>query len=249
MAGNVRVEQLQPQLGSAGVDVAVAPHDGERPLRDRALRPDRGRRLRRRPGGGRGDAARPRVRGAGGGGGLGRRTRDLPGDPQRPPGRRSTSSGSGSEALAARHASGGTVGYEGSSETLAPPAQAGEASAVALPTQRLIEEAFGGAELTDVTELLEATKAVKTGRELEKLEIANEIAGFGHARVQGGGPPGSDGGRDHGRGRVRDRGRGPRLPGRPRGARLCHRLLGTGPPRTDGSTSGRGRGASSPTTS
>jgi Xaa-Pro aminopeptidase len=79
----------------------------------------------------------------------------------------------------ARHANGGTVGYEGSSETLAPPAQAGEASAVALPTRRLLEEAFGGAELKDVTEVLEATKAVKTDRELEKLEIANEIAGFG----------------------------------------------------------------------
>ena len=81
--------------------------------------------------------------------------------------------------LAARHVNGGAVGYEGSSETLAPPAQAGESSAVALPTRRLLEEAFGGAELTDVTELLEATKAVKTKSELEKLEIANEIAGFG----------------------------------------------------------------------
>jgi Xaa-Pro aminopeptidase len=84
------------------------------------------------------------------------------------------------EALAARHANGGGVGYEGSSETLAPPAQAGEVNAVARPTQHLIEEAFGGAQLTDVTELLEATKAVKTERELEKLEIANEIACFGN---------------------------------------------------------------------
>jgi Xaa-Pro dipeptidase len=82
------------------------------------------------------------------------------------------------EALAALHANGGTVGYEGSSETLAPPAQAGEANAIALPTQHLIAGAFA-AELTDVTELLESTKAAKTERELEKLEIANEIAGFG----------------------------------------------------------------------
>ena len=50
---------------------------------------------------------------------------------------------------------------------------------VGLPTRRLFEEAFGGAELTDVTGVLEATKAVKTERELEKLGIANEIAGFG----------------------------------------------------------------------
>src|SRR3954454_3493773 len=82
-------------------------------------------------------------------------------------------------ALAVDHANGGTVGYEGSSETLAPPAQAGEASAVGLPTRRLLDEVFGSPELTDVTELLEATKAAKTQRELEKLEIANEIAGFG----------------------------------------------------------------------
>jgi len=82
-------------------------------------------------------------------------------------------------ALAAQHANGGTVGYEGSAETLAPPAQAGEANAIALPTQQLIRDAFAGAALTDVTELLESTKAVKTERELEKLEIANEIAGFG----------------------------------------------------------------------
>jgi Xaa-Pro aminopeptidase len=81
--------------------------------------------------------------------------------------------------LAARHANGGTVGFEGSAEVLAPPAQAGEASAVALPTRRLLEEAFAGAELTDVTDVLEAVKAVKTERELEKLETANEIAGFG----------------------------------------------------------------------
>jgi Xaa-Pro aminopeptidase len=93
-------------------------------------------------------------------------------------------------ALAARHANGGAVGYEGSSETLAPPAQAGEASAVGLPTRRLIEEAFGGAELSDVTELLEATKAVKTERDLEKLEIANEIACFGNLAFKEAARPG-----------------------------------------------------------
>src|SRR5204863_284357 len=67
-------------------------------------------------------------------------------------------------ALAVNHANGGTVGYEGSSETLAPPAQAGEASAVGLPTRRLLEEVFGCADLTDVTELLAATSTRPRGQ-------------------------------------------------------------------------------------
>ena len=178
MAGNVRVEQLQPQLRSAGVDVAVirmtenvlfvsghfvqiagagfvvVPAEGEATL----LVPEY-----EAP-----EAAQvwdgeletfPVIRN------------------DRPSALEVVRERLG--VLAARHANGGTVGYEGSAETLAPPAQAGEASAVALPTRRLLEEAFGGRELTDVTELLEATKAVKTEREHEKLEIANEIAGFG----------------------------------------------------------------------
>jgi Xaa-Pro dipeptidase len=178
MAGNVRVQQLQPQLESAGLDVAVlrvpenvllvsghfvqiagagfvvVPAEGEATL----LVPEY-----EAP-----EAAEvwdgsletfPVIRN------------------DRPPALEVVRERL--EALAARHANGGTVGYEGSSETIAPPAQAGEASAVARPTQRLIEEAFGSIELTDVTELLEDTKAVKTERELEKLEIANEIAGFG----------------------------------------------------------------------
>jgi Xaa-Pro aminopeptidase len=83
------------------------------------------------------------------------------------------------ESFAAHHGRGGVVGYEGSFESLAPPAQAGEVNAVAQPTRRLLQEAFGASGLVDVTEIVETTRAVKTDLELEKLVIANEVAGFG----------------------------------------------------------------------
>jgi Xaa-Pro dipeptidase len=83
------------------------------------------------------------------------------------------------ESLAARHGHGGTIGYEGSFESVGPPAQAGEVNAIAGPTRRLVQEAFEAAELVDVTEMIESTRAVKTDCELEKLVIANEIAAFG----------------------------------------------------------------------
>src|SRR5262249_48882906 len=178
MAVNLRVEQVQPQLRSAGVDVAVirtaenllfvSGHFVQIPGAGFVVVPAEGEATLLVPEYEASEAAQvwdgaletfPVIRN------------------DRPPALEVVRERLG--ALAARHAKGGTGGYGGRSQTVAPPAQAGEASAVALPTRRLIEEAFGGAGLTDVTELLEATKAVKTERELEKLEIANEIAGFG----------------------------------------------------------------------
>jgi Xaa-Pro dipeptidase len=178
MAGNVRVEQLQPQLRSAGVDLAVirmtenvlfvSGHFVQIAGAGFAVVPAEGEATLLVP-----EYEAPEAAEVWGGAletfPVIRNDRPAALEVVRERLR----------ALAVRHADGGSVGYEGSSETLAPPAQAGEAGAVALPTRRLFEEAFGGRELTDVTELLEATKAVKTGRELEKLEIANEIAGFG----------------------------------------------------------------------
>lgn len=84
------------------------------------------------------------------------------------------------EGLAAEHGStGGTVGFEGSFETLAPASLAGEPNAVGLPTQALIRETFGTERLVDVTETLEAMRAVKTERDLEKLRTVNEVAIIG----------------------------------------------------------------------
>src|SRR5439155_1817208 len=66
-------------------------------------------------------------------------------------------------------ASGGSVGFEGSFETLAPASLAGEPNAVALPTQALLRETFATERLADITEALEAMRAVKTEHELAKL--------------------------------------------------------------------------------
>ena len=76
-------------------------------------------------------------------------------------------------------AAGGAVGFEGSFETLAPASLAGEPNAVGLPTQALIRSTFSTDRLVDVTETLEAIRAVKSARELEKLRTVNQIAAIG----------------------------------------------------------------------
>ena len=74
---------------------------------------------------------------------------------------------------------GARVGYEGSFEWIAPPANFAEANAVGEPTRQLIREAFETQDVVDVTAGLTRLKAVKTEQEVARLRIANEIAGFG----------------------------------------------------------------------
>jgi Xaa-Pro dipeptidase len=82
--------------------------------------------------------------------------------------------------LAQEHGIGGAaIGFEGSFESIGPASLAGEPNAVGLPTQALIRSTFATETLVDVTESLEAIRAVKTARELEKLRIVNEVAAFG----------------------------------------------------------------------
>jgi Xaa-Pro aminopeptidase len=82
--------------------------------------------------------------------------------------------------LAGEHgAAGGVVGFEGSFESIAPGSMWGEPNAVGLPTQALLKTAFATDRLTDVTELLESLRAVKTEHDLERLRRTNEIAVFG----------------------------------------------------------------------
>jgi Xaa-Pro aminopeptidase len=71
------------------------------------------------------------------------------------------------------------IGFEGSFETLAPASLAGEPNAVGLPTQGLIRQTFDTERLVDLTETLEAMRAVKTERDLDKLRTVNEIAMIG----------------------------------------------------------------------
>jgi Xaa-Pro aminopeptidase len=74
---------------------------------------------------------------------------------------------------------GAAVGFEGSFESIAPASIHGEPNAVALPTQALIRETFVTEQLVDVTETLEAMRAIKSDRDLEKLRTVNEIAMIG----------------------------------------------------------------------
>jgi len=73
-------------------------------------------------------------------------------------------------------ARGGAIGFEGSFETIAPASLAGEPNAVALPTQALIKGTFSTDRLVDLTESLEAIRAVKSEHDLERLRTVNEIA-------------------------------------------------------------------------
>lgn len=82
--------------------------------------------------------------------------------------------------LAREHgAAGEAVAFEGSFETLAPASIHGEPNAVGLPTQNLVKQAFGTERLVDITEPLEAMRAVKTDDEVELIRRTNEIAVFG----------------------------------------------------------------------
>ncbi len=74
---------------------------------------------------------------------------------------------------------GGSIGFEGSFETLAPASLAGEPNAVGLPTQALIRGTFATDRLVDVTETLESMRAIKTEGDLEKLQTVNEVAMIG----------------------------------------------------------------------
>jgi Xaa-Pro aminopeptidase len=74
---------------------------------------------------------------------------------------------------------GAAVGFEGSFESIAPASIHGEPNAVGLPTQALVRETFGTDRLVDATETLEAIRAIKSDRDLEKLRTVNEIAMIG----------------------------------------------------------------------
>ena len=70
------------------------------------------------------------------------------------------------------------IGYEGSFEAISPSQMAGEPYVPAVPTRqmlaRLIED-----EPVDSTDVLNEIRARKTPREIEKLRLANEVAGLG----------------------------------------------------------------------
>jgi Xaa-Pro dipeptidase len=77
-----------------------------------------------------------------------------------------------------KNLAGQRIGYEGSFEAISPSQMAGEPYLGALPTQQVLSGLVGGA-LVDATEVLNQIRARKTPREIEKLRLANEVAGLG----------------------------------------------------------------------
>jgi Xaa-Pro dipeptidase len=74
-----------------------------------------------------------------------------------------------------------SIGVERSFEVVASPYRAAEPVVPAAPTAALFNEVFGEANLKDSTEFLQGIRAIKTPFEVERLRVANEIAGFGLA--------------------------------------------------------------------
>jgi Xaa-Pro aminopeptidase len=82
--------------------------------------------------------------------------------------------------LAREHGfAGGTIGYEGSFEAVAPPRLDGEPNAIAAGTQALLRSTCSTDRLVDVSPALEAIRLVKTGHDLDRLRVTNEIAKLG----------------------------------------------------------------------
>lgn len=73
----------------------------------------------------------------------------------------------------------GHIGIEENFEGIAPPLNIGEPSVPGWWSKQLLMELLPGAKFSNASDLLDELRSVKTHSELEKLRIANEIAGFG----------------------------------------------------------------------
>ena len=82
------------------------------------------------------------------------------------------------QVIAEKGLAGKPVGFEGSFEAVSPSQMAGEPYVFAQPTRDLLGRLIG-ASIVDATEPLNQIRAVKTPREIEKLRLANEVAGIG----------------------------------------------------------------------
>ncbi len=74
------------------------------------------------------------------------------------------------------------IGVEREFEWVAPATNAGETAVPSELTWRMVESAVEGATLVDATNLLMEQRAVKTDGELERLALANQVAGIGLER-------------------------------------------------------------------
>jgi len=71
------------------------------------------------------------------------------------------------------------VGVERSFEVVAPTYRMAEPVVPSGPWQSLLDDIFAEATLVDITDFLQSVRSIKTGYELNKLRIANEIAEMG----------------------------------------------------------------------
>jgi len=75
----------------------------------------------------------------------------------------------------------GTIGIEESFEAVAPPLNIGEPAVPTKVSKQILKGALPKAHLVDATEVINSLRVCKTKVEIEKLRIANQIAGFGLA--------------------------------------------------------------------
>lgn len=76
---------------------------------------------------------------------------------------------------------GGTIGIEEGFEGVAPPLNIGEPAVPTVVSKQMLQKALPKARLVDTTEVINGLRVCKTGVEIEKLRVANQIAGFGLA--------------------------------------------------------------------
>jgi Xaa-Pro dipeptidase len=74
----------------------------------------------------------------------------------------------------------GVIGIEESYDSIAVPLNVGEPAAFCASTKKLIKETLPKASFVDATDVINGLRVRKTPAEIEKLRIANEIAGFGY---------------------------------------------------------------------
>ena len=75
----------------------------------------------------------------------------------------------------------GRIGIEENFEGVAPPLNIAEPAVPTAGSKQMLEDVLPGAKFCDATDVINSLRVLKTPAEVEKLRIANEIAGFGLA--------------------------------------------------------------------
>ncbi len=79
----------------------------------------------------------------------------------------------------------GRVGIEESFESIAPSLNIAEPAVPTAVSRQMLKKALPDANFVDATEMINSLRVLKTKAEIEKLRVANDIAGFGLAAFKG----------------------------------------------------------------